>query len=229
LRAVIALPDWTARWRPAIKESAIGRPDPCPGWPESSWNLIHHAFALSHFERLARRRVDEFGLIIEFGGGYGSMARLAWQLGFRGQYVIYDLPEMGAVQRYYLRSMGIPTSLAKRPQDEPMVSWATSPGELASITAGRAVDLFLATWSLSETPIVFREPFLQQVRTNHYYFGYEDTYFGVDNTRFFADWRERQTAFQWIDWPSLQERGVTYLAGIRTTSQQLSHQPETAS
>ena len=215
LRAVTALVDWTARWRPAVKESAIGRPDPCPAWPETSWNLIHHAFALSHFERTSGRRVDEFGLIIEFGGGYGSMARLVWQLGFRGHYVIYDLPEMGAVQRYYAKSLGLPASTAKRPHDGPLLSWATSPDDLASLTGGRMADLFLATWSLSETPIEFREAFLQRVRSDHYFFGYEDGYRGVDNGQFFAEWRARQSGFQWVHWPSPSERNVSYLTGIR--------------
>lgn len=226
LPAVTALPDWTTRWRPAVKESAIGRPDPCRAWPETSWNLIHHAFALSHFERAAHRRVDEFGLIIEFGGGYGSMARLVWQLGFRGHYVIYDLPELGAVQRYYLKSLGFPASMAKRPHDGPMVSWATSPDDLASITAGRVADVFLATWSLSETPIAFREAFLQRVRSDHYFFGYEDRYRGVDNGRFFAEWRARQSEFEWAHWASPSERNVSYLAGVRHNS--LRHSREEA-
>lgn len=224
LRAVTALPDWTSRWRPAVKESAIGRPDPCPAWSETSWNLIHHAFALSHFERTARRQVEHFRRIIEFGGGYGSMARLVWQLGFRGHYVIYDLPEMSAVQRYYLTSIGLPTSRAKTAHDGPMVSWASSHDEFARITDGKVADLFLATWSLSETPIAFRESFLPLVRTNHCFFGYEDRYRGVDNAHFFAQWRERQRVFQWSHWQSPSERNVSYLVGVSNDSRRQSHE-----
>jgi hypothetical protein len=216
LRAVTALPDWTARWRYAVRESSVGRPDRCPEWPETSWNLVHHAFALSHFERTAGRRVDKFGLIVEFGGGYGSMARLMWQLGFRGHYVVYDLPEMSVVQRYYLKSLGLPASTAKAAHDGPRVSWANSPDELARLTGERVADLFLATWSLSETQIAFREPFLQSVRADHFFLGYEDQYRGVDNARFFAEWQERRREFEWTRWPSPHEPGVSYLVGARS-------------
>jgi hypothetical protein len=224
LQVVTALPDWTSRWRPAVAESVIGRPDGCPALLETSWNLIHHAFALSHFERTARKQVDQFRLIIEFGGGYGSMARLVWQLGFRGHYVIYDLPEMSAVQRYYLKSIGLPTSTAKTAHDGPMVSWAGSQDDLEQITDRRVADLFLATWSLSETPIGFREWFLPLVRANHCFFGYEDRYRGVDNERFFAEWREGQRVFQWSHWRSPSERNVSYLVGVSNDSRHKCHE-----
>jgi hypothetical protein len=45
--------------------------------------------------------------IIEFGGGFGSMCRLVHALGFRGQHIIFDLPPVWALQRYYLRLHGI--------------------------------------------------------------------------------------------------------------------------
>lgn len=218
LCAVTALPDWATRWRAAVRESPTGRPDRCPAWPETSWNLIHHAFALSHFERTAGRRVEEFGLIIEFGGGYGSMARLVWQLGFRGHYVIYDLPEMSAVQRYYLTSIGIPVSATKTAHHGPMVSCANSADDLGSVTGESVADLFLGTWSLSETPIAFRNWFLPMVRTDHYFFAYEDRYRGVDNGRFFADLRAREGAFRWAHWPSPTERKVSYLVGARESA-----------
>jgi hypothetical protein len=45
--------------------------------------------------------------IVEFGGGFGSMCRLIGALGFRGRYVIFDLPPVLALQRYYLGLHGI--------------------------------------------------------------------------------------------------------------------------
>jgi glycosyltransferase involved in cell wall biosynthesis len=217
LRALVALTDWTTRWRPALKESPIGRPDPCPAWSETSWNLIHHAFALSHVEHASRRRVDEFGLIVEFGGGYGSMARLAWQLGFRGRYVIFDLPEISALQRYYLKSVGLPVTTDKTADPGPMVSSANTLAELARMTGDRVADLFVATWSLSETPFAFRHAFLAHVRADHWLIAYEDTYRGVDNGRFFAEWRAPQDGFRWEVRRSPQERGVSYLVGVRAS------------
>ena len=185
---------------------------------ESSANLIHHAYHVSRFEDVTGARVADFDTIVEFGGGYGSMARLAWQLGFRGEYVIYDLPEMSAVQRYCLTSMGIPVSAAGTVHRGPGVSCATNADELARVLGDRVADLLLATWSLSETPVAFRERFLPLVRTNHYFFGYEDRYRGVDNDAYFTDLRARERAFRWDHQPSPSERRVSYLVGTRTAA-----------
>ena len=54
------------------------------------------------------RDLSSSGVIVEFGGGYGSMCRLLHKLGFSGQYFIYDLPEFVALQRYFLKSIGMP-------------------------------------------------------------------------------------------------------------------------
>ena len=45
-------------------------------------------------------------LIVEFGGGYGSFARVVMNGGFRGRYVIYDLHPFNLIQKYYLKSLG---------------------------------------------------------------------------------------------------------------------------
>jgi hypothetical protein len=71
--------------------------------PGSSGTLIHHAYHLHRFETVTGRFLLELQEIIEFGGGYGSMARLLARLGYRGRYHIHDLPEFAALQRFYLR------------------------------------------------------------------------------------------------------------------------------
>ena len=46
-------------------------------------------------------------VIVEFGGGYGSMCRLVRKLGFKGRYVIFDLRPILALQKYYLGLHGV--------------------------------------------------------------------------------------------------------------------------
>ena len=41
--------DWDTRWRTAIKESPTGHPLPYLFYPESSGNLIHHAYNVDQF------------------------------------------------------------------------------------------------------------------------------------------------------------------------------------
>ena len=63
------LPDWTTRWRPAIKESQVGHPIPFILFPASSGNLIHHAYHVARFEEATKLRIDNMDFVFEFGGG----------------------------------------------------------------------------------------------------------------------------------------------------------------
>ena len=53
--------------------------------------------------------VTDFETILEFGAGTGEGADVAARLGFRGAYVLYDLPQMVLLQRYWLRLAGRPS------------------------------------------------------------------------------------------------------------------------
>jgi hypothetical protein len=94
--------EWEVRWRSALKEDQVGHPTPSPFYPSSSGNRIHHAYHLARFERELDLRVDQLSLVLEFGGGYGGMCRLIHRLGFRGRYLLYDLPEFSALQASFL-------------------------------------------------------------------------------------------------------------------------------
>ena len=75
-----------------------------------------HLFARSHL-RLGRwalglrKPLAHFRLITEFGSGSAEMAHVARGLGFRGLFLIYDLPPMLLLQRYWLRLAGLPAYL----------------------------------------------------------------------------------------------------------------------
>ena len=96
--------EWDTRWKKAIFESPQGCPAPYYRYMKSSGNLIHHAYHLARFEDKTRLRINQLNCIFEFGGGYGSMCRLVHQLGFKGKYIIYDLPNFSHLQRYYLNN-----------------------------------------------------------------------------------------------------------------------------
>jgi len=66
-------------------------------------------------ERMTGHRISDFNFVFEFGGGYGSFARIAHSLGFRGQWIIHDLPELSALQRMYLGQRGVPISHSSSP------------------------------------------------------------------------------------------------------------------
>lgn len=183
LAALRARPDWESRWRPAIRECDAGRPFRYVGWPESSEPLIQTAYTLSEIESLTGRPVEAWDVLIEFGGGFGSRCRLAHQLGFRGRYVIFDLPPFSLLQRYFLRSAGILS-----PGDDRIVltsDLAALEREVASLS-GDAWAMFVACWSLSETPLALRERIRPLVeRIGRYAIAYQERYGEADNVDYF--------------------------------------------
>jgi hypothetical protein len=185
LAALQARADWESRWRRAIRECEAGRPFRYAGWPESSEPLIQTAYTLARLETLAGRPVDAWDDVIEFGGGFGSLCRLARQLGFRGRYVIFDLPPFTLLQRYFLRGAGI-----LRDGDDRIVL-TSDLSELERHVDSLSPDawsMFVACWSLSETPLALRDRMRPIVeRIGRYAVVYQERYGEVDNADYFAN------------------------------------------
>lgn len=212
------LPDWRKRWSKAVRESPFGQPIYYPNYKKSSENLIHHAYHIAQWEKFAGIQVEELDIVLEFGGGYGSMARLFYNLGFRGTYVIYDLPIVSALQRYFLESLGINVISDGKHQLEEMNVFCTSSLGIVKNICSFDTDpkkLFIATWSLSESPIAIR--FEWSWVMNHFsYFllAYQEQFGGVDNQDYFSEWTNpvRQD-IHWSNWNIEHLPGNFYLMG----------------
>ena len=195
--------EWDARWSRAVEESPVGRPAPYPAYPQSSGNLLHHAYHVCRFEEATGARADEFDLVVEFGGGYGSMCRLFHALGFRGRYVVFDFAEFAALQQFFLKWLGLPVLPAESLKEGgPGVATVSEVGELKaaveSLAGGARRSLFLATWSLSETPVEFRHDILSLApHFDAFLLAYQQQFGEADNRRFFDGWRETQTEVDW--------------------------------
>jgi len=212
--------DWAHRWAPALQEDRFGHPLPYWRHPTSSGNLIHHAYHCASFEEAMGRRVDDFGTIVEFGGGYGGMCRLIHRLGFRGRYVIFDLPAFSALQRFFLAGIGLAVS------DHPIAGVASGVVECLSDlgllsevcqTDDRPSRLFLATWSLSETPLPLRER-LQPCwpRFDGFLIAYQSVFQGIDNVAFFTTMRDTLGGGTWREHRMTHMRNDNrYLFGLR--------------
>jgi hypothetical protein len=217
LRHLKRRPDWSDRWRHALRESTLGRPRPFPRFPWSSSALIHLAYHACRFEEATGRPLDRYGFILEFGGGYGGMCRLAHDLGFRGEYWIYDLPEVTALQRFFLRTIGIHAE--NEDSRGGAVMTFSDPSRLCSALAKRrhAESAFIAAWSLGETPICLRNRILPAVSSfDAFFIGYTEQFGDIDNTAFFRTWRSSLSDHEWYDvpLPHLNKR-EWYLFGAR--------------
>ena len=218
LRHLRRRPDWLERWRPALRESTIGRPRPFHLYPRSSGTLIHQAYHLCRFEEATGLALPRLPFIVEFGGGYGSLCRLFHQLGFAGTYVIFDLPEVSALQRYFLRCLGIPTSRDGRDAPRGAVTISTL-AELERVVGARPPGRagFIAQWSLGETPVELRRRVLAWVAGfDAFLFGYTERLETIENVAFFTGWRAPLQAYRWwaLPLPHL-HKAEWYLFGAR--------------
>lgn len=204
-------PEWDTEWRGALVEDPVGMPRPFLFHHHSSGSLIHHAYHLLMFERWSQLAVERLESILEFGGGYGGMRRLVARLGHRGRYHIHDLPEMLALQRFYLSGIE-----ALRPELRQALA-TTYSAQLASLPGpgfwtGRS--LFLATWSFSEAPVALRDAWLPVLRScSHFLIGYRAAFDGVDNRRWFEEFAAGRPDVAWHHEEIAHRPGNFYLLG----------------
>lgn len=211
----------SAKWpvfRKAVVESPVGNPIRFLYHPESSGNLLHHCYHAMRFAEATGADIPKLGLVVEFGGGYGSMCRLFHRLGFQGRYFIYDLPEFSALQRYFLKNLGLPVRDGTDDCTENGIYLFTDLTLLQRALKERpapGASAFVATWSLSESPAELRDRFLPLVEAFDYFLiAFQDRFYEMDNAEYFARF-ESVTAAR-IEWRKKRLRhlpGNNYLFG----------------
>ncbi len=196
--------EWKSRWRNAIRESIVGLPPASPLSPLASGNSIHHAFHLSQFEQETKMRVEEMQTIFEFGGGYGSLCRIVHEMGFKGKYIIYDLPAFSWLQKYYLLSNKLP--VANDCENNNINSGILCISDISyllkmiSSIALHDKTMFISTWALSETPELVRDrvaPGLK--RFSSFLIGFQSRFGEIDNDNYFKKLTATD-AYSMINW-----------------------------
>ncbi len=144
------------RARLLLREDAIGRPRIVEGTFLTSANRAHHAYHLANYK--ARTGRDPWGCegVVEWGGGYGDMARLFRRLAPGLTYVIVDLAPLLALQWVYLGSLeGADACHLVTAAAPAIVPGKVNLVESALVTREivvPAADLFLSTWAATESP-----------------------------------------------------------------------------
>jgi hypothetical protein len=107
---------------------------------------------------------NSFGdVILEVGAGYGELCRLIHALGWKGKYIIHDLPSQERLQRWYLD--GIKDIVWNKEIDE--------------------CDLLIAMWSISEFPEEERSKYLD-LKLKSFMMAYGASFFDINNEEFFS-------------------------------------------
>lgn len=182
LRYLRDLCDWESRWKPALQDPGVGNPVPFLFERTIAGNSIHLAYHVAQWEAWSRKKIDTRDTILEFGAGYGGMARLIRKLGFKGKYILYDLPQFSALQKFYLTCSNAATE----------VQFLNDVETLRSTVTAQAPEnpLFIANISLSETPLETREPIENLVADwKHILITYQIRFRDVYNREYFTRWQ----------------------------------------
>jgi predicted O-methyltransferase YrrM len=148
---------WETRWKTLSRKATNTVPHTYSRDSGASPNTVQHTYMLMRYERAAGKRlVDDVDVIVEFGGAHGNFCRMLYNDGFRGSYVILDLPHIREFQRAYLQLCGVPvTSDVVLRDGTATLLVEKNIGALLPMLKGKRVA-FVATWSLSEAPLELR-------------------------------------------------------------------------
>jgi hypothetical protein len=139
-----------------LLEDAVGRPPLVDRETMTSANRAHHAYHLATHAMVTGRSLFGARTVVEWGGGYGSMARIVRRMNRAQTYVILDLPALSAVQWVYLSALEGEDATHLVTADDPtiregrvnLVSSTFALEHLPALTA----DAFITTWALTESP-----------------------------------------------------------------------------
>jgi len=173
-------------WLDAIKETWVGHPPKYKYYKKSSGSVIHTAYNLYRIIDKYQIDITKLNNIIEFGGGYGAMSKTINNLGFAGKYIIFDIPEFLALQKYYLVSTDTPGNFFFI--DKIYDIEITDP------------DMFIATWSISEAPISVRKEFIKKIGSPKYILiAYQKVFNSIDNLEYFESFKKTMPEYEWTN------------------------------
>jgi len=131
-----------------------------PAVTDSEWmtsaNRAHLASHLAHYSDKAKTHLWDAGTVLEWGAGYGCMARLLRRMNPGLTYIIVDLPELLALQYVYLCALEGASALNVATQPQGILKGKINFIPYESLVAGKVVpscDAFISTWAVTESPI----------------------------------------------------------------------------
>jgi len=137
-----------------LQEDYVGNPILVDSEHLASFMSIQHLYHLVRFLDRVQCNLHSMETIVEWGGGYGNMAKIFQRLKYTAPtYIIIDIPLMSCVQWLYLSTIlgEESVNLLRKPED------TIHTGELNLMPISFLdrhridADLFISTWALSES------------------------------------------------------------------------------
>lgn len=167
-----------------LKEDDIGNPIRYFLYPDSSGNLINHVYHLNILENELKINLKkDIKKVFEFGGGYGCMARIFSKINSNVKYTCFDTHNVNLLQYYYLKHNNLDVGFENK-----NTYFLTS--RLNNIINNS--NLFIANWSLSETPLEFRKKFNKILLKNKFILiCFQEKFEDIDNLKYFQNLRQK--------------------------------------
>lgn len=102
-------------------------------------NSVQHLYHLVYWQTETGKNLDDVERVVEWGGGYGSLARIFKRINPGVDYTIIDTPTYSTLQRWYFSRAC------------PDLFFTLVP--VGSFDPTRWCDLFVSTWALSESSL----------------------------------------------------------------------------
>jgi len=139
-----------------LRENTIGKPILGNIEFSTSSNSVHHLYHLSLFESKAEVKLRDIKSVIEWGGGYGNLAKIYRRINTDATYSIIDLPLFTCIQYIYLSCIfgGDRIKVIKENEQIHKGKFNLIPInqlEKNSLASFLNCDLFISTWGLSES------------------------------------------------------------------------------
>ncbi len=167
-----------------IKEDHVGNPIRYFLYLESSGNRINHVYHLHILEKELNICIKkEIESVFEFGGGYGCMARIFSKINKQIKFTCFDTNLVNLLQFYYLKHNNLNVGFSKKNN-----FFLTS--KIKNLA--NKYDLFLANWSLSETPINYRKKFFIKIKKSKYILiSFQEKFENLNNLEYFNNIKKK--------------------------------------
>ena len=131
-------------------------------------------------------------MVFEFGGGYGCMARIFSKINSDIKYICFDTSYVNLLQFYYLKHNKLNVGFKKKQ----FFFLNSNMEENSKISSDLNVcylnSLFIANWSISETPIKFRKKFEIIIKNSKYILiGFQENFENINNLKYFNNLKNR--------------------------------------
>ncbi|MCK5320474.1 putative sugar O-methyltransferase [Candidatus Parcubacteria bacterium] len=146
----------TEKLKKYLSENKYGHPLICSPKYRTSANSIHHLNHLSLFEDKTKCNLKNTKNVVEWGGGYGNMAKIFLRIKPEATYSIIDLPIFVFIQAIYLscilgkNKINIVTEQNPTIKDN-LINLIPLNEKILNDIDFHQPDIFISTWALSES------------------------------------------------------------------------------